>query len=41
MEIPEIEALILDGILPDQQRAIEHVTSHARLLAGPGTGKTQ
>lgn len=31
---------ILDGITEDQRRAIEHIDSHARLLAGPGTGKT-
>ncbi|MBI2861679.1 MAG: ATP-dependent helicase [Chloroflexi bacterium] len=29
-----------EGLSPDQIRAAEHVGSHARLLAGPGTGKT-
>jgi len=28
------------GLSPEQQRAASHVGSHARLLAGPGTGKT-
>jgi DNA helicase-2/ATP-dependent DNA helicase PcrA len=28
------------GLLPDQRTAAAHVGSHARLLAGPGTGKT-
>lgn len=28
------------GLLPDQRVAAAHVGSHARLLAGPGTGKT-
>lgn len=31
---------ILEGITPDQKKAIEYVGGHARLLAGPGTGKT-
>ena len=30
-----------EGLLPDQERAAEHIGSHARLLAGPGTGKTR
>jgi len=30
-----------DGLLPDQRAAASHVGSHARLLAGPGTGKTR
>lgn len=29
-----------DGLLPEQKTAAEHTGSHARLLAGPGTGKT-
>ncbi|MCH7689831.1 MAG: UvrD-helicase domain-containing protein, partial [candidate division Zixibacteria bacterium] len=28
------------GLLPAQKKAAEHTGSHARLLAGPGTGKT-
>ena len=28
------------GLLPDQRTAAAHIGSHARLLAGPGTGKT-
>lgn len=31
---------ILEGITDEQKLAIEHVDGHARLLAGPGTGKT-
>jgi len=31
---------ILEGVTEDQRRAIEYVAGHARLLAGPGTGKT-
>lgn len=31
---------ILSGVTDEQKRAIEHVGGHARLLAGPGTGKT-
>ena len=27
-------------LLPEQERAANHIGSHARLLAGPGTGKT-
>jgi DNA helicase-2/ATP-dependent DNA helicase PcrA len=30
-----------EGLLPDQVRAARHAGSHARLLAGPGTGKTR
>lgn len=30
-----------DGLLPEQRHAAAHVGSHARLLAGPGTGKTR
>jgi len=29
-----------DNLLPDQRTAASHVGRHARLLAGPGTGKT-
>jgi DNA helicase-2/ATP-dependent DNA helicase PcrA len=29
-----------DRLLPEQKTAASHVSSHARLLAGPGTGKT-
>ena len=29
-----------EGLSPDQENAAGHVGSHARLLAGPGTGKT-
>ena len=29
-----------DNLLPDQRAAAAHVGTHARLLAGPGTGKT-
>ena len=28
------------GLLPEQEKAAIHIGSHARLLAGPGTGKT-
>jgi DNA helicase-2/ATP-dependent DNA helicase PcrA len=31
---------ILAGVTEEQRKAIEHLGSHARLLAGPGTGKT-
>ena len=29
-----------DGLTPEQQNAASNVGTHARLLAGPGTGKT-
>lgn len=29
-----------DGLLPSQRVAASYKGSHARLLAGPGTGKT-
>ena len=29
-----------DGLLEDQKKAAAHVGNHARILAGPGTGKT-
>lgn len=29
-----------DGLTPEQRLAASHIGSHARLLAGPGTGKT-
>src|SRR6185436_9598891 len=31
---------ILEGTTPDQEKAIKYTSNHARLLAGPGTGKT-
>lgn len=31
---------VLEGVTDEQKLAIEHVDGHARLLAGPGTGKT-
>ena len=31
---------IMEGVTDEQKLAIEHVDGHARLLAGPGTGKT-
>jgi DNA helicase-2/ATP-dependent DNA helicase PcrA len=36
-----IEAEIFGNATDDQKRAIRHRGTHARLLAGPGTGKTQ
>jgi DNA helicase-2/ATP-dependent DNA helicase PcrA len=30
-----------DGLLPEQKAAAVHTGTHARLLAGPGTGKTR
>jgi len=30
-----------EGLSPEQEVAAEHIGSHARLLAGPGTGKTR
>jgi len=30
-----------EGLLPDQRAAAAHLGGHARLLAGPGTGKTR
>ena len=36
----QIEVEILKGVAPDQKLAIQYVGGHARLLAGPGTGKT-
>jgi DNA helicase-2/ATP-dependent DNA helicase PcrA len=36
----EIENKIFENATPDQLAAICHKDSHARLLAGPGTGKT-
>ena len=29
-----------EGLLDDQREAASHIGHHARLLAGPGTGKT-
>jgi len=37
----DIEKAIHGNATPDQIRAIDHIGSHARLLAGPGTGKTK
>lgn len=31
---------IFSKLTPDQETAVHHIGSHARLLAGPGTGKT-
>jgi len=39
MSINEIDK-ILEKLTPDQIEAVGHKNSHARLLAGPGTGKT-
>ncbi len=39
MSINEIDK-ILEKLTPDQILAVSHKNSHARLLAGPGTGKT-
>ena len=39
MEMSEIEK-IFEKLTPDQARAVHHKDAHARLLAGPGTGKT-
>ena len=36
----EVIQNIFDETSPDQQTAIKHINGHARLLAGPGTGKT-
>lgn len=41
MPSEEIEKQIHSKATPDQISAIDHVGSHARLLAGPGTGKTR
>ncbi len=38
--MPE-ELDIYAGLTPDQAKASQHVGTHARLLAGPGTGKTK
>jgi DNA helicase-2/ATP-dependent DNA helicase PcrA len=39
METDAVQKIIED-VTGEQRKAIEHVESHARLLAGPGTGKT-
>lgn len=39
MEPKDIDA-IFSKLTPDQTTAVHHVGTHARLLAGPGTGKT-
>jgi len=36
-----IKATIHGDATSDQIEAIDHIGSHARLLAGPGTGKTK
>ena len=36
-----LEKIIHGDATPDQIKAIDHIGSHGRLLAGPGTGKTQ
>ncbi len=41
MDEAEIEKAIHGDSTDDQVGAIDHVGSHARLLAGPGTGKTK
>ncbi len=37
----DIEDIIHGDATPDQIKAIDHIGSHGRLLAGPGTGKTK
>lgn len=37
----ELEKIIHGDATPDQIKAIDHIGSHGRLLAGPGTGKTK
>lgn len=37
----QLNAEIYGDATPDQIAAIDHIGSHARLLAGPGTGKTK
>ena len=37
----DIEQIIHGDATPDQIKAIDHIGSHGRLLAGPGTGKTK
>lgn len=37
----DIKATIHGDATSDQIQAIDHIGSHARLLAGPGTGKTK
>jgi len=39
--MPEELDKIYEGLGPDQVKAVDHIGSHARLLAGPGTGKTK
>lgn len=39
MQSTEIDA-IFNKLTPDQVKAVHHIGSHARLLAGPGSGKT-
>lgn len=40
MSNEEIED-VLNELTEDQKKAAKHIGSHARLLAGPGTGKTR
>lgn len=37
---PETIDKVLEGVTEEQRLAIEYIDGHARLLAGPGTGKT-
>lgn len=37
----ELEKIIHGDATPDQIKAIDHIGSHGRLLAGQGTGKTK
>lgn len=40
MSANTIDNSIFEGVTDEQRRAIEYADGHARLLAGPGTGKT-
>ena len=37
----DIKNIIYGDSTSDQVKAIDHIGTHARLLAGPGTGKTK